>query len=117
MSKKELVQSVNRATSNMTDLRQIINSVFNAANVENDSFGSASMSKNVTNSLGSISGFKKVILFEDFHNFRGIAHPKSSKSKTIGSTKFKNLTRIFQAFNTSSMTALISAETIALLFS
>jgi hypothetical protein len=114
MPKKEPVQSVNHVTSNTTDLRQITNNVFSACNVENDSFGNALTSKNVTNFPGSISGFRKVIPSEDSHSFLDTAHLKSSKLKIIGLPNFQSATPIFPKSSTSSMMVRISDGTTAL---
>lgn len=114
MPKKEHAQIVNQTTSSTTDLRQIINGVFDAEHVENDLFGNVLMSKSVMNFLGSNSGFKKAIQSAGFLNFQDTANPKLNKSKTIGLTKPQAEQQISQRSNTSSTTVLISDKITAL---
>jgi hypothetical protein len=114
MPKKEPVPIVNQTTSSATALQQITNSVFGAGDVESDLSGNVLMSKNATNFPGSNSGFKKAIRSGDSQSFQDTAHSKSSKSKMIGLSNLRSATQISREFNTSSMTALISEETIAL---
>ena len=114
MPKKELVQIVNQAISNKTGLHQMTNNVFDVNDVRSASFGNVSMSKSVTNFLGSSSGFKKAILSVDFQRYQVIVNSKSSKSKIIGSNKSHREKPISRKSNTRCMTELISAKTNAL---
>lgn len=114
MPKKEPAQIVNQPTSAVTDLREITNNVFDAAHVKNDLFGNVTMLKNVMNSLGFDSGFKKAILFGDFQSFPVTALSKSSKSKIIGLINFQFSTPTFHKLNTFFTTARILAKTTVL---
>ena len=114
MPKKEPAQNVKHATSNMMDLRQIKNSASDVGDVENVSFGNAAMLKNVTNFLGSNSGFKKVIPSGDSQSSRDTAHPKSSKSKIIGLSNPQSTIWTSLKSNMSSTMVLILDETTAL---
>ena len=114
MPKKEPVQIVNQITSSMTALQQIINNVFGVDNAESDLSGNVLMSKNVTNFLGSNSGFKKAIQSGDSQSSRDTAHSKSNKSKIIGLSNSQSIIRTSLRSNMSSTTALISDETTAL---
>ena len=114
MPKKEPAQIVNQTTSSMTALQQIINTVFGVDNAESDLSGNVLMSKNVTNFLGSNSGFKKAIRSADSRSSQDTAHSKSRKSKIIGLINFRSTTATSPKSNMSSMTALISDETTAL---
>ena len=114
MPKKDHALIVNQTTSSTTALQQIINNVFGVDDAESDLSGNVLMSKNVTNFLGLNSGFKKAIRSGDSQNSLDTAHPKSSKSKIIGLTNFRNATATSLKSNMSSMTALISDETTAL---
>lgn len=114
MPKKEPVPIVNQAMLSMMDLRQITNNVSDVDYVESDLFGNVLMSKNATNSLGSNSGFRKVIPSEDSLSSPATVISKSNKSKIIGLVSFLNATLISPKSNTSFVTALISGETTAL---
>ena len=114
MPKKEPAQTVNQRTSSMMDLPPSANSVFDAGDAGNVLFGNVLMSKNVTNFLGSNSGFKKAIRSADSRSSQDTAHSKSRKSKIIGLINFRSTTATSPKSNMSSMTALISDETTAL---
>ena len=112
MPKKEPAQIVSPTTSNMMDLRLFANPVSNAADAKSDSSGNVLMLKSVTSFLGFDSGFKKAILSADSHSFLATAHPRSSKSKSIGLANLPNKLSISPKSSTSFMTAPISVKII-----
>ena len=114
MPKKERAQIVNQAMSSATALQQVINNVFSVDDAESDLSGNVLMSKNVTNFLGSNSGFKKVIPSGDSQSSRDTAHPKSSKSKIIGLSNPQSTIWTSLKSNMSSTMVLILDETTAL---
>ena len=113
MPKKGHAQIVNQTISSVTDSQLFTNNVSSAANVKNGSFGSAPISKNVTNLPGSASGFKKAIPSAGFQNCQDTAHLKSNKSKTIGSIKHQSTIPIFLKSHTAFTTVLTSGKTTA----
>ena len=114
MPKKEPVQNVNQAMSNVTDLPQTINNVSGVGDVETDLSGDALMSKSAMNSPGSSSGFRKATPCADSPSFPATAISKSNKSKIAGSISLPGALLTCRQSNTSFRTGLISEEITAL---
>jgi len=114
MTKKELVQNASQIMLSMTDGPVIISNASAAGNVASDLFGNAPMLRNKRNSPGLNYGSRKAILLDDSLSFLAIAHSKSNKSKTIGSTNSLSKTLISQKSHTSFTMALTLDELTAL---